>query len=443
MTVREKLGRDSPLGLQPGDPIGLLGPQEWMAAPETQAVIRALGADGAHVRFVGGCVRDSVLKRPIKDIDIATPDPPERVLALLDDHGIHAIPTGIDHGTVTAVIGKAHFEITTLRRDVESFGRHARIEYTDDWRVDASRRDFTMNALSADPQGRIYDPFDGLADLGAGRVRFVGDPFQRIEEDALRLLRFFRFHAHYGRRTNMDDRALVACRKMAHKLNTLSGERVAGELLRLLLAYDPASVLLTMYGLGILAYLLPDAKNFGRLRVLSWLESRGLARDEVQPDAIRRLAAMLTTDQAGAEAAGERLKLSGSQTKRLAAMAAPRVAMGPDLDAAVLRRALRRLGGDEVRDLTLLAWAERRSLNARLSAAETKGWVAALDTARDWVPVDLPVKGRDIMALGVGHGPEIGRLLAGIEAWWEECDYRPDRAACLAELGRMVKASSA
>ncbi|MDO8605296.1 MAG: CCA tRNA nucleotidyltransferase [Phaeospirillum sp.] len=426
------------LALRPGDPVGLLGPQAWMQASETQAVIQALGADGAEVRFVGGCVRDSVLRRPIKDIDIATPDPPERVLALLDDAGIHAIPTGIDHGTVTAVIGKAHFEITTLRRDVESFGRHARIEYTDDWRIDASRRDFTMNALSADPQGRIYDPFDGLADLGAGRVCFVGDPFQRIEEDALRLLRFFRFHAHYGRRTNMDDRALVACRKMAHRLTGLSGERVAGELLRLLLADDPASVLLTMHGQGILEPLLPEANNFGRLRVLSWLESRGLARDDVHPDAIRRLAAMLTTGRAGAEAIGERLKLSGVQTRRLAAMAAPRATVGPGLDSVAARRILRHVGAAELRDLALLSWAERRSLNAKPSAAETEGWTRLLNAARDWVPVELPVKGRDVLALGIAHGPDVGRLLARVEAWWEDRDYRPDRAACMAELGRMV-----
>ena len=431
----EKPGRNGALLLQPGDPIGQLPPQAWMEAPATQAVIRALGADGAQVRFVGGCVRDSVLKRPIKDIDIATPDPPERVLALLDDAGIHAIPTGIDHGTVTAVIGKDHFEITTLRRDVESFGRHARVEYTDDWRVDASRRDFTMNALSADPLGRIYDPFDGLSDLGGGRVRFVGDPFRRIQEDALRLLRFFRFHAYYGRRSDMDGRALTACRKMAHRLTGLSGERIAGELLRLLLANDPATVLLTMHGLGILKPILPEATAFGRLRVLSWL-----ARADIRADSIRRLAAMLDTDAVGAEAVGERLKLSGMQTRRLVAMAAPAVVVGAEMEAAAIRRALRRVGGDAVRDLALLAWAERRSLNARLSSAETAGWVALLDAARDWVAVDLPVKGRDVLTLGVGHGRLVGELLSAVETWWEERDYRPDRAACLAELDRMVRA---
>ncbi|CAA7615327.1 tRNA nucleotidyltransferase/poly(A) polymerase [Candidatus Terasakiella magnetica] len=420
-----------PHPLHPGDPIGQLEPQTWMQAAETQAVIAALSADGAEVRFVGGCVRDSVLKRPIKDIDIATPDPPQRVLALLDEAGIHAIPTGIEHGTVTAVIGKAHFEITTLRVDVESFGRRARVQYTDDWKVDASRRDFTMNALSADPQGRIYDPFDGLADLGAGRVCFVGDPVQRIEEDSLRLLRFFRFHAHYGRHTAMDRRALVACRKLAGKLDSLSGERVAGEVLRLLLAIDPAPVLLVMLGEGILPHLLPEATNVGRLRVMAWLEHRGLARADVQPDAIRRLAALIVTDKAGAEVVGERLKLSGAQTARLTAMAAPKVAVSDDLDGPALRQALRRVGGEEFRDLVLVAWAGRRSVEAVINHQETQNWIRLLDAARTWQPVILPVKGRDLLEIGIAPGPEMGRLLGLVDAWWEAEDYRPDRTACL------------
>ncbi|KIL97600.1 tRNA nucleotidyltransferase [Paramagnetospirillum magnetotacticum MS-1] len=426
------------LHLNPGDPIGLLGPQDWMDAAETRAVLAALQADGAQVRFVGGCVRDALLKRPIKDIDIATPDPPERVLALLDDAGIHAIPTGIDHGTVTAVIGKAHYEITTLRVDVESFGRHARIQYTDDWRVDASRRDFTMNALSADPEGNVYDPFDGIADMAAGRVRFVGEPEKRIEEDALRLLRYFRFHAHYGRGTAMEARALHACRRMAGRLKNLSGERVAGELVRLLLADDPTPSLLVMHSRGILAHVLPEAKEFGRLRTLAWLERRGLARAEIRPDAMRRLAALIATDRNGAMALGERLKLSGVQAKRVAAMAAPRVTVDFTMDAQAARRALRKVGSDEFRDLTLVAWAGRRSLEARPDAAESERWIALLDAARDWVPVELPVKGRDLMERGVPHGPRIGGLLAALEDWWEERDYRPDRNQCLEKLKDFV-----
>lgn len=426
------------LHLHAGDPIGLLGPQDWMDAAETRAVVAALQADGANVRFVGGCVRDALLKRPIKDIDIATPDPPERVLALLDDAGIHAIPTGIDHGTVTAVIGKAHYEITTLRVDVETFGRHARIEYTDDWRADASRRDFTMNALSADPEGRVYDPFDGIADMAAGRVRFVGEPEKRIEEDALRLLRFFRFHAHYGRGIAMETRALNACYRMADRLKSLSGERVAGELVRLLLADDPTPSLLVMHSHGILTHILPEAREFGRLRTLAWLERRGLARPDVRPDAIRRLAALLVTDRAGALALGERLKLSGTQAKRVAAVAAPRVQADFTMDGPATRRALRKVGGEEFRDLALVAWAGRRALEARPDAAETERWTALLDAARDWLPVELPVKGRDLVDMGVPHGPRIGGLLAAAETWWEELDYRPDRAQCLDKLRELV-----
>jgi poly(A) polymerase len=428
-------------GRRPGLPVGQLPPQDWMQAPETQAVVAALTADGAEVRFVGGCVRDAVLKRPIKDIDIATHDPPERVMALLERAGIHVIPTGLAHGTVTAVVGRAHFEITTLRVDVETFGRHARVAFTDDWAADAARRDFTMNAMFADPAGRIYDPCDGLQDLGAGRVQFVGNPLKRLDEDVLRLLRFFRFHAHYGR-PPMDRGALAACRKMAPRLVNLSGERVSGEIIRLLQAPDSASVLLIMHGEHILEHVLPEAREFGRLKVLCWLESRALVRDDLHPDPIRRLGALLDTDRAGAEAVAERLKLSTVQTKRLIAIAAPRVAITHDMEARAVRRALRRIGADEFRDLVLVAWAGRRATTGKPDPAESRAWVALLDAARAWRPVELPVKGQDLIDMGVPHGPAIGRLLAMVDRWWEENDYQPDRAACLAKLRDVVARQS-
>ena len=200
-----------------------------MAAPETRRVFEALTADGAQARFVGGCVRDSLLRRAVKDIDIATDAEPERVIRLLEAARIRAIPTGIDHGTITAVIHPAHFEITTLRHDVETFGRHARVAFTDDWMIDASRRDFTMNSLFCTIDGTLYDPFGGVEDARAGRVRFVGDPRARITEDVLRLLRFFRFQAHYGL-TPPEPAALDACIQLAPLLPRLSGERVQGEI---------------------------------------------------------------------------------------------------------------------------------------------------------------------------------------------------------------------
>lgn len=426
--------------LLPGaDPVGQLPPQGWMEAAETRAVVAALTAQGAEVRFVGGCVRDAVLKRPIKDIDIATHDEPERVMALLAAAGIHAVPTGIAHGTVTAVIGKAHFEITTLREDVETFGRHAKVAFTDDWTADAARRDFTMNAMCADPQGRIYDPFNGLADLGAGIVRFVGDPARRLEEDVLRLLRFFRFFAHYGR-PPMDAPALAACRRMAPELVRLSGERVAGEVLRLLLAADPAAVLIVMHGQGVLAPILPEAHDFGRLKVLTWLESRALVRPGVQPDSIRRLGALLEIDRAGAEAIGERLKLSGAQTTRLAAIAAPRVAVSADMAEAAARRALHKVGADEFRDLALVAWAGERARAAHPDSSRTGRWTHLLDLADSWRPVSLPVRGADVLEMGVPRGPAIGRALARVEEWWEANDFRPGREQCLDRLREAVAA---
>lgn len=419
------------------EPLGQLSPQPWMDAPETRAVVAALTADGADVRFVGGCVRDSVLHRPIKDIDIATHDAPERVMELLARAGIRVIPTGIAHGTVTAVVGKAHYEITTLREDVQTFGRHARVAFTDDWTADAARRDFTMNAMCADPMGRIYDPFNGLADLGAGIVRFVGDPMRRIEEDVLRLLRFFRFFAHYGR-PPMDAAALLACRRMAPELVKLSGERVAGELIRLLQAPDPAGVLIVMQTQGILGHILPEAVEFGPLKVLSWLESRALVRPHVQVDGIRRLAVLLTTDAAGVQAIGERLKLSAAQTERLLAVVVPKVLVVRGMDDRATRRALRRVGADIFRDLVLTRWASERALEARARAIETAEWTHLLDMADSWQPVALPVRGADALDLGVPRGPAIGQALAQVEEWWEAEDYRPDRAQCLERLRRVA-----
>ena len=235
-------------------------------APETQAVLAALGADGTELRFVGGCVRDAVAGRPVKDVDLATPDPPERVTALLERAGIKAVPTGLEHGTVTAVSGGRPFEVTTLRVDVETYGRRARVAYTDDWQADAARRDLTINALSCAPDGTLYDPFGGLGDLRGGRVRFIGDPRQRIREDYLRLLRFFRFHAHYGK-GGPDPEGLAAATELAAEATDLSGERVRDELLKLLAADDPLPVLELMHAHGVLRSFLPETAG---MAVLAW-----------------------------------------------------------------------------------------------------------------------------------------------------------------------------
>ncbi len=414
------------------EPCGRLDPQPWMTAPGTRAVVAALTAEGAEVRFVGGCVRDAVIGRPVRDVDIATRDSPPAVMALLAKAGITAVPTGLAHGTVTAVIDGAPFEITTLRRDVESFGRHATVAFTDDWGEDAARRDLTINALFCAPDGRLFDPVGGLADLKARRVRFVGDAETRIREDVLRLLRFFRFYAHYGA-PPPDPEALAAAARLAPLLPGLSGERVRMETLKLLLAADPAPVVGLMRDVGVLPHFLPEATNVARLAALVTLEGVAPARLVAGADAIRRLAALLGGGTA--KVVAQRLRLSTAERDRLVALCA-----GPwptiDLDRAERRRLLYRLGRERFRNAALIAWADALSTGAGTDRRETADWIDLLATVEDVLPA-FPLRGRDALALGLPPGPEIGRLIDEVERWWIDGDFRADRAACLARLAAL------
>ncbi len=402
-------------------------------APETQAVLAALSADGAEPRFVGGCVRDAVAGRPVKDVDLATPDPPERVTALLERAGIKAVPTGLEHGTVTAVSGGRPFEVTTLRVDVETYGRRARVAYTDDWQADAARRDLTINALSCAPDGTLYDPFGGLGDLRNGRVRFVGNPRQRIREDYLRLLRFFRFHAHYGQ-GGPDPEGLAAATELAAEATDLSGERVRDELLKLLAADDPLPVLELMHAHGVLRSFLPETAGMAALAGLLTVEP-----DDDAPDSLRRLAAVLEPDLNAAEAVAKRLRLSRAERERLGQLLAsggpPDVAVRVGMPATRLRVALYRLGAEAARDGLLLDWA-RRPEDARSKLREDLQSGLAVMAA--WRPMRFPLQGRDAVALGIQPGPGVGALLAEIEAWWIAEDFQPDRQACLARLKNLA-----
>jgi len=390
----------------------------WMSEAATRAVMAALGE--ANARFVGGCVRDALLGRPVLDIDIATKLPPDEVTRRLEAAGIRAVPTGLAHGTVTAVLKPRHFEITTLRRDVETFGRHARVAFTDDWAEDAGRRDFTMNALYLSADGAVFDPIGGLADLREGRVRFVGDAGRRIDEDVLRLLRFYRFYAHYGK-GEADEAARDAARERAPLLPSLSAERVAAEMLKLLAAPDPLPVLALMREDGVLAQMLPEATAFDRLAALVALDAT--------VDPLRRLGALAATDAAAAEAVGARLKLSRAERERLAAFAAPPWPVALDGDGRAQRRALYHLGAALYRDLVLLRATESGDADRARDL---------LTRADAWTPPRLPLKGRDVTARGIAAGPIVGQLLAEIEAWWEDGDFRADRAACRAELERRI-----
>jgi poly(A) polymerase len=394
-------------------------PQDWMTSGAAHRVYQALERAGGSPRFVGGCVRDGLLGRKIRDIDVATPLAPEAVMKAAEAAGLKHAPTGIDHGTVTVIADHVGIEVTTLRRDVETFGRHATVAFTDDWREDAARRDLTMNALSADADGRIYDYFDGIADLQAGRVRFVGSPEDRMREDYLRILRFFRFHADYAA-GDFDPPALAAARALKGELSALSGERLRQETLKLLVARRGVETWRAMLEQGIVAAFLPQATTIDRMAKVAALEQRL----KLAPDPVRRLAALTVTGTGAALAAT--LKLSNADRDRVVAISAPR----PDFvanDPALVRRQIYTLGNALALDLMLADW-DQPDLD----------WQRAGEIVRVWLRPELPVKGRDASALGVPKGPEIGRLLKELEDWWIAGDFAADRESCLAELKRRI-----
>jgi len=405
-----------------------LGPRPWMTAPATLAVIAALQAAGGRdaARFVGGCVRDALLARdgPDMDIDVATPLTPDAVVGALTRAGLKAVPTGIEHGTITAVAHGRPVEITTLRRDVVTDGRHAVVAFTDDWGEDAARRDFRLNALYADPGGTLHDPTGcGVDDALAGRVVFVGDPATRITEDYLRILRFFRFFAHYGQGP-ADAAAVAACAALKAGLDGLSAERVSKELLKLLAAPDPRPAVGLMAGTGVLAAVLPEAGSLDRFEGLVALGSEGT-------DPVLRLAALL--DGPVGEAVARRLRLPNRVRDRLAAACAVVPQISPGLTEAEVRRCIWRSGAEAVRDRMRLARALQPS----------EAWAALTAVADHWTPPAFPVTGDDVVAAGTPPGPAVGRRLKALEDWWLAADFQPDRAALLAELKARVAAGPA
>ncbi|MGH7064198.1 MAG: CCA tRNA nucleotidyltransferase [Stellaceae bacterium] len=403
-------------------------PPAWIAEPATAALLRAFAEGGATVRFVGGAVRDALLglTGSRTDIDLATPAAPERVIALLGRAGIKTVPTGLAHGTVTAILGSGpgmpprHFEITTLRRDVETYGRRARVAFDADWAADARRRDFTINAIYLDPDGTVHDPVGGLADLEARRVRFVGDPALRIAEDVLRILRYYRFEARFGTGEG-NPPARAACHAAADLLPTLSPERVTQELVKLLDGASPVAALRMMAQDGVLAVVLPEARRIDRLAQLIALDP--------EPDPLLRLSALIEADADAAAALARRLRLPNAWRERLAGLAPP-WPLEPGADWPAQRHALYRLGAARYREVALLSAAAGATTAARLAEL--------LDVAsRSPAPV-FPLTGRDVTALGVPPGERVGRLLGELRRWWEESDFAADRTQCLAWLKQLA-----
>jgi poly(A) polymerase len=379
-----------------------LPPVAWSQREDLTALVAALGAGNA--RWVGGAVRDALLGEEAADVDCATPLPPEGVMAALQKAGIRSAPTGIDHGTVTAILPDGPVEITTLRHDVSTDGRRATVAFAHEWQEDAARRDFTINALYADPlSGDLFDYFGGLADLEARRVRFIGDARQRIREDHLRILRYFRFQARFGSGP-ADPEAEAAVSELAATLKALSRERIGMETMNLLALPNPAPTVARMAELGVLAEFLPEADPAALAALIAQEQAQGIA-----PDPLRRLAALLPPDGDLATQVAARFRLSGAQKKRLTLAAARK-------DAPADARALAyRLGRDEALDRLLLA------------GADTAG-------VKDWDIPAFPLKGGDIVARGVVAGPAVARTLRAIEdRWIDEGFPGPERAAELLE----------
>jgi poly(A) polymerase len=370
----------------------ILDAVKWRKKRGMARVLDALGAAEGLTRYVGGAVRDDLLGLPINDIDLATRIAPEEVVERLERARIKAVPTGIDHGTVTAVSDGHPFEITTLRRDISTDGRRATVAFTDDWKEDAARRDFTINALSGDPlTGELFDYFGGLADLEQRHVRFIGDPFQRIAEDHLRILRFFRFHARFDAGTP-DEAALDACTARANDLMALSRERIADELLKLLGVADPSVTVEIMLDRAILRPVLPEIERAAAKRLRDLIASE---RDSaVKADPLRRLAALLPRDPAIVEAVAARLRLSNKAKRRLICAAETEL----QGTAHVLAY---RCGTECAVDRLLLAGRCR-------DAAEIGGWR----------PPRLPIGGGALIERGLPEGPIVARTLRNIEDEW-------------------------
>lgn len=398
----------------------------WMSSAETAAVMSALG----EARFIGGAVRNALIGRPVSDIDIATPLLPQQVIECLQAANLKALPTGIEHGTITAISGGKPYEITTLRRDVATDGRRAVVAFTTNWKEDAARRDFTMNALYAAEDGTVYDYFGGVDDLEAGRVRFIGDPDTRIREDYLRILRLFRFHAWYGKGEIGKD-ALVAAAANKAGLAQLSGERIAKEMLCLLEAEDPVPVLRLMASVGILGEILPGQLQIARLERLAWID----ANNFFAPDPILRLVALLP-DVASAGAIAARFKLSNNDRARLEDIAGAKEKIVCYLSIKEVRKLLYRLGPKAFRDRALLRWAEDPKESNAIQ------WRALLAVAEAWQRPEFPLTGREVMAAGVPEGPLVGRILSEVEEWWIDSDFTDDEFSLAERLKAVVQATA-
>ena len=401
----------------------------WLVRAETRAVLDALANAGHGARIVGGTVRNALLGEPVTDIDIATTARPDETISAAGAAGLHAIPTGVSHGTVTVVADHMPFEVTTLREDVETFGRHARVAFTADWAADARRRDFTINAIYCDAAGTISDPLGGLTDLAARRVRFIGDARARIREDALRILRFFRFHARYSPEA-IDAEGLAACAAERHLLAHLSAERVRAELLKLLEASGAADAIAAMATHAFIVQLLGRAPRIG---VLRHLVSQDAARQR-PADPLLRLSVLAVAVEEDRAFLAERLRLSREEARALVVLDPALMALLA-LDAPGRRRALYAMGAERWERITMAGSASTSD------PGDIATWEALAALPAEWPIPRFPLAGRDALALGLTPGPEVGALLSEMEAEWIAGDFAADAAALRGSLANRIRES--
>ena len=399
---------------------------DWLNWAETKSVFDAITSAGFAVRAVGGSVRNALLGEVVDEVDLATDAPPDGVIEASVRAGLNTIPTGLQHGTVTVLAGARAFEVTTLRRDVETHGRQATVAFTKDWVADAERRDFTMNALYADAEGAVFDPLGGYADLMARRVRFIGDPVARIREDYLRILRFFRINAQFGSQPYSRS-GLQACVGERAGLGQLSAERVHGELLRLLVAPGAQPALRSMLEFGLLSGVLggvPALSRFNRL-----VECESNVKAPAEP--MRRLFALAVMTEEDVARLAQHLKLSNAETKRLRTILTARSPVaGFELQAA--KALLYELGGEAFGDVALMAATQARNETDALA------WVGAYDLPQRWDPPAFPIDGSDLIAMGLPEGPELGELLLALESQWVEGDFSLGREALKQRARAMI-----
>lgn len=404
----------------------------WLRSTALAKVFEAITKRGAEVRVVGGAVRNTLLHRPVTEIDLATTATPDEVMTLAKDAGLGAYPTGIDHGTITVVADGEHFEVTTLRRDVQTDGRHAVVTYTKSWAEDAGRRDFTINALYCAADGTIYDPVGGLDDIRWQRVRFIGDAQTRIREDYLRILRFFRFSAEYGG-GHLDPAGLSATIELKPGLSQLSAERIRSELMKLLVASAAVDVVHAMSKAGILQLVVrtrTDPDRFARLVAIE-------AALGEPPDALTRLAALAVGEPADTELLSEHLRLSNAESSQIAIATSGDCEIDPDGQKNAARAALYKLGPTAFSRAVRLAWARSGK------PANDPSWRALALLPDRWKAPTMPFSGSDVLALGIAPGPKVGTILRDFEDWWIKNDFPADadcQGRALKELAAKTRA---